>query len=186
MLLIGHPSLCVLRPTLWPRLNVKDVLRPDCRRSLFLTPFLGPGLQADSKLCPVRAVKCYLSRTHELRGNRQEFFFSFKSGHSKSIAPATFSSWIKKTIFFAYQDASDEEASLVHARVHDLRAQASSWNLQTSASLDEILRAAQWRTHSTFSDYYLKDMSMVEEDLLRLGPIVTGGRVSSSSSLHHH
>lgn len=65
----------------------------------------------------------------------------------------------------------------MRARPHDLRAQATSWNAYRNASLDSVMHAAQWRQHTTFTSFYLRDMTQVEEDLLRLGPIVASGSV---------
>ena len=145
-----------------------------------LASFAGPDLDHDRTLCPVRAIKIYLSRTKDTRAGRRELFIPYKSGAMQSIAPATISSWIQKTIQQAYKDPTVEEASLGQARAHDLRAIAASWNLHCSIPLGDILRAAQWRSHNTFTSFYLHDMTLVEEDILRLGPICTGQVTHSS------
>ncbi len=145
-----------------------------------LASFAG-DLTEDKKLCPVRAIKCYLSRSKEFRKGRQELFVPYKSGAIQSIAPATISSWIQKTIKLAYDDVTNEEAALGQARAHDLRAVAASWNLHCSIPLSEILKAAQWRCHTTFTSFYLQDMSLQEEDIWRLGPICTGQSITSST-----
>jgi hypothetical protein len=156
-----------------PETRLQDVTIPA------LAPYLGPDLSTDAKNCPVRAAKVYLSRTHERRGKRQEFFIPYKAGCSNSISPATISSWIKKTVLFAYQDASPEEAAALQVRAHDLRSMATSWNLHSSVRLTDILKSAQWRSHNTFTSYYLKDMTLYEEDLLRLGPMVTAQNITN-------
>jgi hypothetical protein len=144
-----------------------------------LASFAG-NLEEDKTLCPVRAIKVYLALTASIRSGRKEFFVPYKPGAKQSIAAATISSWIQKTIRYAYQDASTEEASLGQVRAHDLRALAASWNLHCSIPLSDILRAAQWRCHTTFTSFYLRDMSLVEDDLLRLGPISTGQAIPST------
>ena len=58
----------------------------------------------------------------------------------------------------AYDDASLEEAALGQAWAHDLRALAASWNIHCSIPLSDILLAAQWRSHNTFTSFYLRDM----------------------------
>lgn len=143
-----------------------------------LRDYLGPDLSQDALNCPVRAIKVYLARTHDMRGDRPEFFIPYKSGARQSISPATISSWIQKTVRFAYEDASPEEAAALHVRAHDLRAVSTSWNLHSMVALPDIMRAARWRSHTTFTSFYLKDMTLCEEDMLRLGPVVTAQRVT--------
>ena len=138
-----------------------------------LAAFVGSDLDQDRLLCPVRAIKIYLSRTADIRAGRKELFVPYKPGAKQSIAPATISSWVQKTIKQAYSDASPEEEALGQVRAHDLRAVAASWNLHCSIPLSDILRAAQWRCHNTFTSFYLRDLTMQEDDILRLGPICT-------------
>jgi DNA-binding transcriptional regulator YdaS (Cro superfamily) len=156
-----------------PETRLQDVTIPA------LGPYLGPDLDTDAKNCPVRAIKIYLARTQETRGKRQEFFIPYKTGCKNSISPATISSWIKKTVRFAYEDASPEEAAALKVRAHDLRSMAASWNLHSSVRLADILKAAQWRSHNTFTSFYLRDMTLFEEDILRLGPLVTAQSVTN-------
>ena len=115
-----------------------------------LTPHVGTSDLPDAKLCPVRAIKCYLARTASLRGDRTALLISHKPGKTSNIAPATVSSWMRKLIKFCYEDANVAEASLIHARPHDLQAQATSWNMHRNASLSDIMAAAQWRAHNIY------------------------------------
>jgi hypothetical protein len=144
-----------------------------------LASFAG-NLVEDKLLCPVRAIKIYLYRVQEFRGGRKELFVPYKPGAKQSISPVTISSWIQKTIKLAYQDSTSEEAALGQVRAHDLRAMAASWNLHCSIPLPDILRAAQWRCPTTFTAFYLQDMSLQEEDIWRLGPIATGQTITST------
>ena len=146
-----------------------------------LSSFLGDDFETDKLNCPVRAIKIYLSRTHSVRAGRKHLFIPYKEGAKGDLRPPTISSWIQKCIRYAYTDVSEEEALLGQVRAHDLRAQATSWNLHHSISLNEILRAAQWRSHTTFTSFYLRDMSMFEDDILRLGPLVTAQVITGSS-----
>ena len=78
-------------------------------------------------------------------------------------APATISNWIN-TVLFAYREASQEEAASLQVRAHDLRALATSWNLHSNIRLSDIFTPAQWRSHYTFTSFYLKGMTLHEED----------------------
>ena len=186
-------SCKVLHPENWSSLTLRPLPefvaktevpgRPDTRLqdvTLEGLASFADGLEADRTLCPVRAVKIYLYQTKDIRLGRKELFVPYKPGAKQSIAPATISSWIQKAIRYAYQDASTEEAALGQVRAHDLRAMASSWNLHCSIPLSDILRAAQWRCHTTFTSFYMQDMSLLEEDIWRLGPIVTGQTITSA------
>ena len=147
-----------------------------------LGPYLGPGLESDSKNCPVRAIKIYLSRTADTRKGRKRLFIPYKLGCNGELRPATISTWIQKCVRYAYEDVSDEDGRVFQVRAHDLRAQATSWNLHHSISMSEILRSARWRSQTTFTSYYLRDMSMYEDDLIRLGPLVTAQQVTGASA----
>lgn len=136
--------------------------------------FCSNSLSEERTLCPVRAVKIYLSRTKEVRGQRQELFIPYKLGATQSISPVSISNWIQRAVKAAYTDASEEEAAAISVRAHDLRGIAASWNLHQSIPIGDILRAAQWRCHNTFTSFYLKDMTLQEDDILRLGPISVG------------
>ena len=140
-----------------------------------LTQIVGQDDQ-DRLLCPVRAIKFYLDRTKPLRANRQKpckLFLPYKVGHSGDVKPPTVSGWIRKTIAAAYENATEEEAKLVSARPHELRALSASWTAFQTVSLDKVLRAAAWRSHTTFTSFYLRDRSLEVDSLLSLGPIVT-------------
>ena len=87
------------------------------------------------------------------------------------------SCWIRKTIAAAYEKATEQEAKLISARPHELRAMSASWTAFQTVSLDKVLRAAAWRSHTTFTSFYLRDMSLEVDNLLSLGPIVTSQTV---------
>jgi len=163
-----------------PETRLQEVTIPSLR------DFVGPDLDLDAKNCPVRAVKIYLSRTKDLRGDRPELFIPFKQGSKQSISPATISSWIQKTVRYAYQEASEEEAAALQVRAHDLRAISTSWNLHNMVRLGDIMKAAEWRSHNTFTSFYLKDMALQEEDIMRLGPMVSAQQVVGTAAASSH
>ena len=189
-------SCKVLHSENWHRMTLQPLVefvaktevpdRPETRLQPFsldgLATFAGPDLEVDRTLCPVRATKIYLSRTGDIRESRKELFIPHKPGAKQSISPATISSWIQQTIIYAYNDVNTEEEALGQVRAHDLRQVAASWNAHHSIPIADILRAAQWRCHNTFTSFYLQDMTMHEDDILRLGPICTGGQVVLHSS----
>ena len=120
-----------------------------------LAPTLDRSLKGDRSLCPVRALRYYLDKTSDIRQNKELVFVSFKKGFDKDISPATISSWIKQTVILCYE-LSDQQALTLHqVKAHDVRAFAASKAFQSGISLDQILSACHWKSHNTFTQFYL-------------------------------
>ena len=135
-----------------------------------LAPTLDRSLKSDRSLCPVRVLRYY--RTSDLRQNKEFVFVSFKKGFDKDISPATISSWIKQTVILCYE-LSDQEAHTLHqVKAHDVRAFAASKAFQSGVSLEQILSAWHWKSHNTFTQFYLKHVAWADSDLYHLGPVV--------------
>ena len=142
-----------------------------------LAPSLDRSLKGDRSLCPVRALRYYLDRTADLRQNKELVFVSFKKGFDKDISSATISSWIKQTVVLCYE-LSDQEALTFHqVKAHDVRAFAASKAFQSGISLDQILSACHWKSHNTFTQFYLKDVAWADSELFHLGPVVAAQQV---------
>ena len=141
-----------------------------------LAPTLDKSLKGDRSLCPVRGLRYYLDWTSDLRQNTELVFVSFKKGFDKDISPATISSWIKQTVILCY-DLSDQEALTLHQdKAHDVRAFAASKAFQSGVSLEQILSACHWKSHNTFTQFYLKDVAWADRAFsLR----ASGGRSTS-------
>ena len=127
-----------------------------------LAPTLDKSLKSDRSLCPVRALRYYLDRTSDLRQRQELVFVSFKKGFDKDISPATISSWIKQTVILCYE-LSDHQAHTLHqVKAHDVRAFAASKAFQSGVSLEQILAACHWKSHNTFTQFYLKDVAWAD------------------------
>ena len=146
---------------------------------LALAPTLDKSLKGDRSLCPVRVLRYYLDRTSDLSQNKELVFVTFKKGFDKDISPATISSWIKQTVILCYE-LSDQQALTLHqVKAHDVRAFAASKAFQLGVSLDQILSACHWKSHNTFTQFYLKDVSWADSELFHLGPVV------DAQQIHH-
>ena len=78
------------------------------------------------------------------------------------------SAWLKKTISLAYNVAGkDEELSHLHS-AHETRAFSASWDAFWSISVEGIMAACRWRSHNTFTSFYLRDLVEMEAWLLAL------------------
>ena len=142
-----------------------------------LVPTLDRSLKSDRSLCPVKALRYYLDRTSDIRQNKELVFVSFKKGFDKDISPATISSWIKQTVILCYE-LSDQEAHTLHqVKAHDVRAFAASKAFQSGISLEQILSACHWKSHITFTQFYLKDVAWADSELYHLGPVVAAQQI---------
>ena len=142
-----------------------------------LAPTLDKSLKGDRSLCPVRALRYYLDRTSDLRQNKDLVFVSFKKGFDKDISPATVSSWIKQTVILCYELSDQQALSLHQVKAHDVRAFAASKAFQSGTSLDQILSACHWKSHNTFTQFYLKDVASADSELFHLGPVVAAQQI---------
>ena len=142
-----------------------------------LAPTLDKSLKSDRSLCPVRALRYYLDRTSDLRQHKELVFVSFKKGFDKDISPATISSWIKQTVILCYE-LSDHQAHTLHqVKAHNVRAFAASKAFQSGVSLEQILSACHWKSHNTFTQFYLKDVAWADLELFHLGPVVAAQQI---------
>lgn len=145
-------------------------------------PITVPSLSAscgrddpDRLLCPVRSLKFYLKSTSSERGSNSRLWLPLIG--KRDVSASTISRWVKSTIQFAYDHLSSEDKSVMQIRPHELRALASSWAFFNHAPLEEVLQAAYWRSATTFSSFYLRDVSSEVDNLFSLGPIVAAQRV---------
>ena len=86
-------------------------------------------------------------------------FYLLQEGHTSDIRPATLSSWLKQTILLCYKQADQQALDLVQVKAHDIRAFAASKAFYGGVSVDQIMQACHWKAHSTFTNFYLKDLT---------------------------
>jgi hypothetical protein len=117
-----------------------------------------PHADMNRKLCPHRALKWYLEKSKTSRSTQRRLFISF-SKPGKEIAAPTLSRWIVKAVTIAMELNGQLPCNENTPRAHEVRAIATSLAIMRSVSMENIMRAAFWRNESTFSRYYLRDMS---------------------------
>ena len=139
-----------------------------------LVPTLDKLLKGDGSHS--RFLHYYMDRTSYHRQNKEIVFVSFKKGFDKDISPATIS-WIKQTVILCYE-LSDQEALTLHQlKANDVRAFTASKAFQSQIALEQILSACHWKSHNTFTHFYLKDMSWADSELYHLGPVVAAQQI---------
>ena len=75
--------------------------------------------------------------------------------------------------------AKQDFCDLHQVRAHDVRAFAASRAFQGGISLDQILAACHWKSHNTFTQFYLKDVAWADSQVFYLGPVV------AAQQIHH-
>jgi len=142
-----------------------------------LIPSLSASLQEERTLCPVRALKIYLARTQDRRQGKKLLFVAHKKSHNSDICKNTLSGWVRTLLLKCYEDAPDDILSLQNTKTHEIRALAASLAFRGNLDLEEIMQACSWKSHSTFSSFYLRDVSVLQSHMLVLGPIVAAQSV---------
>ena len=142
-----------------------------------LSSTLAPELQEDRALCPVRALKIYLSRTQTMRVGKELLFISFLPSHRGDICKNTISGWVRNLLCKCYEEPHEGSISMSNTRTHELRALSASLAFRGNIDMEDIMVSCSWRSHSTFSSFYLRDVSAVQGQLYTLGPLVVAQSV---------
>ena len=126
--------------------------------------------ESDIVICPVRALRIYLERTkHARSGESQRLFLPIRDATTSSggVCANTISSWMSHTILEAYKYVEHEldVLQLCRARSHEIRAFNASWQALHNVSVGDIMKSCRWKSVTTFADFYLRDMVVLEKGL---------------------
>ena len=99
------------------------------------------------------------------------------SGFDKDISPTTISSWIKQTVILCYELSDQEALALLQIKADDVRAFAASKAFRLGLCLEQILSACHRKSHNTFTQFHLKDVSWADSELFDLGPVVAAQQI---------
>ena len=141
-----------------------------------LSQFVGPH-EPDRLLCPVRALRYYLDRTKHMRAHKKCLFISLQPGRKSDITKQSINIWFRNTIKLAYALSGEQDQKLGRVSAHAVRSLVSSLAFERSLSLAAVLKACHWRNNTTFTTYYLKDVTVLSNDLMRLSPMVVASTV---------
>ena len=134
------------------------------------------GRESERALCPVRALKFYLNRTKGLSNRSNSLFCSYRKP-SKAMTKNGISFFLRDIIKKAHCWISEDMYSSLKVRAHDIRGVATSVRFQKNMSIADIIQSATWRCASTFSNFYLKDVAIVYDDILALGPVIAADQI---------
>ena len=150
--------------------------RSFCVRSL--SDFVG-DLPGELLLCPVRALRLYISRVSSVSPRPRTLFVSPRSP-SQSLSKNALSFFLRDVTSRAYSSPSSSSfpsSSTSAFRAHSVRGVAASWAFSRNAPLSFILAAATWSSSSVFTSFYLKDVQFSSSHGFGLGPLVAAGNV---------
>ena len=104
--------------------------------------------------CPVRAIKWYIDRTKIMRGKTEQLFITNKKPY-RAAAKTTLAGWLVEVIQVC-------EAILENGkpRAHSVRAYSASWAHARGLTVSEILNTVSWKSDSTFTKVYLRDVHL--------------------------
>ena len=85
--------------------------------------------------------------------------------------------WVITLLHSVYSNANKDAAALVSRTTRAIRAMAASLAFTSQINIDKILKYCSWISHTTFLEFYLKDLTQVHDDLHSLGPIVAAQKV---------
>ena len=104
-------------------------------------------------LCPVRALREYVSRTASFVNRPCRLFVSPRCP-MRSMSKNAISYFLREVI--VHSGASSE--ALAAPKAHSIRGIATSSAFFRNWSLLSVLDAASWRSNSVFTSFYFKDM----------------------------
>ena len=135
-------------PTFLPK-----VLSPEfINQVIDLPAYMGSSDPRRQRLCPVRALRCYVTATAELRRSDQ-LFVCFSPGKLGSpLSKQRLSQWFIEVVKAAYDQAGQTLPPLITG--HSLRSVATSWAALKGTPLSEICAAATWSSPCVFSRFY--------------------------------
>ena len=113
--------------------------------SLVLRPF-----DECYRLCVVRALKCYVSRTKDKRRGETQLLVSFAPPY-KAISRDTLARWVLTSLRMAGIDTSKY-------RSHSTRGATASAANRLGVPLRLILKQAGWKNQESFARFYNKDI----------------------------
>ena len=117
-----------------------------------LTKIVDRQFKQNRSLCAVDALRYYLDRTKDFKGDRSLLCISFKEGHTTDIRPAPLSSWLKETILMCYTQADQQGLDLGQGKAHDIRTFAASKAFYGCVSVDQIMQVYHWKAHNPFTN----------------------------------
>ena len=110
----------------------------------------------NAKICPVRTLRDYLSRTNLLRGGASQLFISFQKPY-KPVTRQTISRWVNTLM-------TDAGLDTTRFHPHSTRAASTSKAHKKATPIDVIMSTAGWAKASTFQKFYNKPIIQTDTE----------------------
>ena len=137
-----------------------------------LRDFVG-SLPDELLLCPVRAVRVYVSRASSISPRPRSLFVSPRTP-TRPISKNALSYFLRSVIL---QSLPSPPSSASSVRAHSIRSVSTSAANSPNVTLPDILAAATWSSSTVFTSFYLHDVQFTSVNGFGLGPVVAAGTV---------
>jgi hypothetical protein len=136
---------------------VRHGLAKQDRQSHYGSNIFIPAFPENKKLDPKRTFHYYLKATEKFRKcpdgkDELKVFLGINEPH-KPVTAQTLSNWIVQTLRLCLNDKN------LKVKAHSTRAIGPSFALFRGASIESILHSADWSRETTFTRFYLRDMT---------------------------
>lgn len=140
--------------TLWPNPSFlpKTLSSGFVNQPLSLSAFTAAQGEGSELLCPVRALRMYVSRTGGFRLCDALFLCHTGPRRGLALSKQRLSKWIVEAILHAYRHGGSAVPRDV--RAHSTRGMAASWASLRGVPLSDICSAASWASSCTFTRFY--------------------------------
>ena len=123
-----------------------DTHKKNRRASTLPGTLFFPFFQEDENLCPCKCIQEYINRTSTEPYPYSDFLFRAINKPHGNITTSTLSNWIKNTII---------KATGENAKTHDTRGKAASKSLLLgNLTIQEVIKAAEWKSEDIFTQHY--------------------------------
>ena len=103
------------------------------------------GQEEEALLCPVRALRTYISRTKDKVGPNMSRLFVSPRNPRRPSSKNAISFFIKELVREAHRSLCPELMPILKVKIHELRAVSTSVSFAHNLSLESVMNAAQWR-----------------------------------------
>ena len=163
--------------TSWPRPKILSYLTLVLKNSPFhcWTTFFGDD-RDELLLCPIQALRRYFLRTEQYRLGIEGLLVS-TGCVKKRVSHNTISFRLLSVISMARASASEEDCRSLRVSSHEVRKLVTFLLFKRNCAVHQVLKAGTWSSQSTFSDFYLRDVTYRHLDTLSIGPLVAAQQV---------
>ena len=101
----------------------------------------------------------------------------------KMVSKNTISFWLREVFRTAYLSSGEDPPARIKA--HSTRGIASSAVFRRNFAVGQVMSAGVWSRQTTFTSFYLRDVTHRFLDTFSLGPVVAAQRVLTPRTEHN-